>query len=75
MAAVAPFSGVNLWARRAVVRNQRIEDEQARSKGPDRIRGRGRCQRLHHRRQRQQRQERQYGRFHRLCIWRRTERE
>lgn len=56
----APFSGVNLWARGAVVRNQSIENEQARSECPDRIRGCGRRQRLHHRGQGQQRQERQY---------------
>lgn len=55
-----PFSAVNLRARRAVVRNQSIENEQARSECPDRIRGCGRRQRLHYRGQRQQRQERQY---------------
>ena len=69
MTAAAPFSGVNLWARGAIVRNQSIENEQARSKCPDRIRGRGRRQRLHHRGQGQQRQERQYRRFNGLCIY------
>jgi len=67
----APFSGVDLWARRAVVRNHSIENEQARRKCPDRIRRRGRRQRLHHWGQRQQRQERQYRRFNGLCIYRR----
>ena len=58
--ALSPLSSVNVRARGAVVRDQSVEDEQARRKCPDRIRGRGRRQRLHHRRQRKQRQERQY---------------
>ena len=70
IAALSPLSGVDLRARGAVVRNEGIENEQARSECPDRIRGRGRRQRLHHRRQRKQRQERQYRRLDRLRIWR-----
>ena len=75
MTASAPFSGVDLWAQGAVVRNQSIENEQARSQCPYRIRGRGRRQRLHYRGQGQQRQERQYRRFNGLCIYRQNKRK